>query len=144
MNRKSFIRRKCLSIENVGDDMDDGIREYKQAIREVLTDKFNYTNYSLDGYREDAVCLEEKDGKWQVYVGYRNHKDDLKTFSSIVTAGMEMIRILSGGTNIQEEICNVFLRKIYMLCDEDFTKVTPEEKEILERIDKKLADHKNK
>ena len=68
-------------------------------LQEFLSAEYSSTMYSLDGYREDAVCLQEKNGIWEVYVGYRNHKDDLKRFSSLVDAGNEMIRLLSGGMN---------------------------------------------
>ena len=84
----------------------------KKALQDTLSHEYSSTNYSLDGYREDAVCLQESDGKWMVYVGYRNQKDDLKVFSNIVEASLEMIRILTGGDASQNTISSKFLSKI--------------------------------
>ena len=38
----------------------------KKALQDTLSNEYSSTNYSLDGYREDAVCLQECDGKWLV------------------------------------------------------------------------------
>jgi len=84
----------------------------KKALQDTLSNEYSSTNYSLDGYREDAVCLQECDGKWLVYVGYRNQKDDMKEFPNIVEACLEMIRLLTGGDAAQNTISNAFFSKI--------------------------------
>lgn len=46
-------------------------------------DKFGVSKseYGLSGYGEDRLCIEIlKNGKYQVYYGYRGHKTDQKTF----------------------------------------------------------------
>ena len=83
-----------------------------KAIQETLSHEYSSASYSLDGYKEDAVCLQESDGKWIVYVGYRNQKDDLKEFPNIIEACLEMIKMLTGGDTTANTISSTFFSKI--------------------------------
>lgn len=37
-------------------------------------------SYSLDGYKEDALCVESEDGKWYIYEATRGRKGNLHSF----------------------------------------------------------------
>lgn len=85
----------------------------KEALDTTLSTEYTSAEYSFNGYKEDAVCLQEVDGNWLVYVGYRNKKDDLRSYSNIVEACLEMIRIITGGNS----------SKIKALSDSFFSKI---------------------
>ena len=51
--------------------------------------------YSLDGYAEEAYCLERSPEGWEVYSGERNNHYGSKTYTNILDASMELIRLLS-------------------------------------------------
>lgn len=53
------------------------------------------TYYSLYGYGEDTVCLQNTDRKWEVYIGQRHHKADLKSFHTLKDASKEVIKRLT-------------------------------------------------
>lgn len=44
------------------------------------------SSYGLKGYGEDRTCLEKVNGKWQVYYGYRGHKEDLCEYVDLIKA----------------------------------------------------------
>lgn len=85
----------------------------KEALNTTLSTEYASSDYSFNGYKEDAVCLQEDNDNWLVYVGYRNKKDDLKSYSNIVEACLEMIRIITGGNS----------SKIKSLSDSFFSKI---------------------
>ncbi len=85
----------------------------RDALNTTLSAEYPSSNYSFNGYKEDAVCLQQEDDKWLVYVGYRNKKDDLKAFSNIVEACLEMIRIITGGNSSKmKTLSDSFFSKI--------------------------------
>ena len=89
----------------------------KEALKMTLSAEYPSSNYSFDGYKEDAVCLQQDNDNWIVYVGYRNKMDDMKVYSNIVEACLEMIRIITGGNN----------NKIKVLSDSFFSKIIASE-----------------
>ncbi len=86
-----------------------------EALLATLSAEYTSSDYSFNGYKEDAVCLQQDNENWMVYVGYRNKKDDLKTFSNIVEACLEMIKVITGGnSNKIKRLNDSFLSKIVM------------------------------
>ena len=56
----------------------------------------NLTSHcSLNGYAEQAYCLEKSKDGWEVYSGERNNHFNSKTFTNILDASMELIHLLS-------------------------------------------------
>ena len=53
------------------------------------------SRFSLNGYAEQAFCLERSKNGWEVYTGERNNHYNSKTFTNILDASMELIRLLS-------------------------------------------------
>ncbi len=85
----------------------------REALRETIANEYPISNYSLNGYKEDAVCLQQDGDVWVVYVGYRNKKDGLKSYSNIVEACLEVIRSITGG-NMEKvnSLIDIFFSKI--------------------------------
>lgn len=84
-----------------------------EALKETLANEFPVSNYSLNGYKEDAVCLQREGENWIVYVGYRSKKDDLKSYTNIVEACLEVIRSITGGNaTIISSLSDSFFSKI--------------------------------
>ena len=51
--------------------------------------------YSLNGYADERVCLEKFGDGWDVYIGERGIKYDLKHYSSFNTACIRLIEELA-------------------------------------------------
>ena len=58
------------------------------ALREVLSQNVNPGFYSLNGYKEEAVCLQRSDDGWEVYLGERNNRYNLAKFDTVVEASV--------------------------------------------------------
>lgn len=68
--------------------------------------------YSLNGYSEDAVCIEYNDNIWMVYNGERGNKYNINKYKNIKEACDNLILRLSEGEEEQKQIQNVFENKL--------------------------------
>lgn len=66
--------------------------KYLVALRRALKSQDIPQNlYSLNGYAEDRVCLDNKNCKWTVYIGTRGQKADSVEFNMINEACLDII-----------------------------------------------------
>ncbi len=85
----------------------------KEALTETLLSEFPSSYFSFGSYKEDAVCLQYDNGHWIVYVGYRNNKDDLMSYSNIVEACIRVIHLITGeNSNLIKTLSDNFFSKI--------------------------------
>lgn len=61
------------------------------VLNSLLQDNFDADEYSLDGPKESAVCLEHMGTRWLVYDKEKNSHNDEKVFSNVVEACLEII-----------------------------------------------------
>ena len=90
----------------------DKVKNCEVALRELLLSEFPDTYFSVNGYQEDSVCMETVKDGWQVYIGNRNNKDQLSTFSNIMEASFDMIRKLCCNEDKANNLINTFLEAI--------------------------------
>lgn len=68
--------------------------------------------YSINGYSEDAVCIEYKENNWIVYSGERGKKYNTRYFKDIIQACNEVICRLSESEKDRCEMQQMFEQKI--------------------------------
>ncbi|MCR4656255.1 MAG: hypothetical protein K5770_08525 [Lachnospiraceae bacterium] len=73
-----------------------------EALKEVCTGRFNDDEYSLDGPKESAVCLEKVAGEWSVYEKEKNSRNDSYLYDNIVEACLDLLRRLSVAKDYKE------------------------------------------
>ena len=61
------------------------IEKLKEALKDIPSH-----HYSLEGYSENAVCLEKTDSSFEVYFAEKNQKWDIKEFDSEKDACTDM------------------------------------------------------
>ena len=64
------------------------------ALREVLSQNVNPGFYSLNGYKEEALCLQRSDDGWEVYLGERNNRYNLAKFDTVVEACLNLLYLV--------------------------------------------------
>ena len=62
-----------------------------QTISDVLSENVNPNYYSLNGYKEEAVCIEKGKDYWQVFSAERNNRFDVASFDTVVEACLCLI-----------------------------------------------------
>ena len=78
------------------------------ALSEICKSNFESDEYSLQGPKESAVCIEKiKDG-WSVYENERNSRNDSFLFDNVVEAALDFLRRLCAGINYNS-VKNSFL-----------------------------------
>lgn len=70
--------------------------------------------YSLNGYSEDAICIERSDGMWIVYNGEKGNKYNLKKYRATLEACIDMILRISESEEEQIRIQSMFMRNVLM------------------------------
>lgn len=68
--------------------------------------------YSLDGYAEDRVCLEKKDGKWLVYTGTRGRMCEKEAYNSVMDACNRMIEKITDDYEEEKDVKLSFSEEI--------------------------------
>lgn len=81
-----------------------------EGLDKILASEFPVNYYSLDGYSEEAVCLQKvDDSHWEVYVGIRNQHDDAIVYDDIIDACLGVIKKMVAGNLYEEQrLCNSF------------------------------------
>lgn len=72
----------------------------------------NAASYSLDGYREEAVCIEKEKNKWLVYDGERGQKHNLEQYKDFEVAGYRLINRISDSDKIEAVIMVDYMASI--------------------------------
>ena len=82
----------------------------KKALKDILTTEFSKTVFSLDGFDEDAVCLDKTNDYWEVYIGHRGQKDKRMVYDNIKDACLQVIRLLTPSNELLEtKLSNMFV-----------------------------------
>lgn len=83
-----------------------------QAVSDVLRENVNSHYYSLDGYKEEAVCIEKGENEWQVFSAERNNHFDEMRFDTLVEACLYLIHLVCPKREQGILLKNEFLNKI--------------------------------
>ena len=84
-----------------------------KILENVLNTEFLEGMYSLDGYDEDAVCLKKEGAIWEVYVGSRGQKKELKIYDNIISACLGVIQLLTPQNEaLRSKLDNLFANSI--------------------------------
>lgn len=85
----------------------------QRALEKALSEEFPKSNYSVNGYKEEAICLQkQRDSVWIVYVGIRNNKEECEKYDNVVEACLGMIRKICCGNDLTKDLSNSFLNMI--------------------------------
>ncbi len=68
------------------------------SLNKICCDHFDKDEFSLNGKKESAVCLDKVQGKWNVYESEKNSYNDLLLFDNIVEAALDFLRRLSAAS----------------------------------------------
>ncbi len=82
--------------------------KYLNHLENTLSLFFPQSVYSINVYREDAICIEKDGEKWCVYYGMKNTKDQPELFSDITRACERVIYRLSSSMDMYELIKDTF------------------------------------
>ena len=67
----------------------------KDVLKDICSEHFKEDEYSLDGPKECAVCLEKVSNEWSVYEKEKNSRNDSYLYDNIVEACLDLLRRLS-------------------------------------------------
>ncbi len=60
--------------------------------------------YNLDGYSEEAVCIEQNDNYWMVYNGERGNKYNVRKYKNVQDACLDLILRISESEEEERKI----------------------------------------
>lgn len=84
----------------------------KETLSEVL-ELNNLSNlYSLDGYAEEAVCMEKEEKEYAVYNGERGNKYNLNRYPEIINAFCDIISRLAESDEEEGKIRHEFIEML--------------------------------
>lgn len=88
------------------------------ALRSVLKkENISEYRYSIGGYSEEAVCIEQDGPLWIVYDGERGRKCNLSSFNRLVDGCAEILRRIFVNEDKYNEELNNFYIKAGFVCD---------------------------
>ena len=76
--------------------------------------EFDSSEYSLNGEKDSAVCIEKMDTDWGVYECERAAKYDIHIYSNIVEACLDVIKRLAYSDDLRR-LTNIFLDAIMQI-----------------------------
>ncbi len=86
----------------------------KEVLKEVLDNEgIPLQYYSLEGYAEEAVCMEKSDDSYIVYIGEKGNKDDVSNHSNISKALLKLISEVTESYAQEEKVIETFIDKLY-------------------------------
>lgn len=97
----------------------------------ITLDKFEIPSiyYSLAGYREDAVCIEQiSNDVWSVYEAERGNKHNLATYNQLVEACSELIARISESDEEEKQMHISFTTHLNVIYAESLMAVANEER----------------
>lgn len=86
----------------------------KEVLKEVFDDEgIPRQYYSLEGYAEEAVCMEKNNDNYIVYIGEKGQKDDISNYSNISKALLRLISEVTESYAQEEKVVEAFINKLY-------------------------------
>ncbi len=85
-----------------------------KAADDILHQDFSRDEYCLNGASECAICLDNKDGQWEVFLYERNVREHETHHSNIVEALFDMFERLAGkadADSLKEHFLNAVIGK---------------------------------
>ena len=79
-------------------------KKYLEALDDVLSKRYDKSEYSFYGYKECAVCILYRDGKWFVFNGEKGNHYNEDIYDTILEACIGVIRKM---TNIIDDIASI-------------------------------------
>ena len=91
---------------------------YDTRAKEVLKKIFENEGiprqyYSLEGYAEEAVCMEKSDDSYIVYIGEKGKKHDVNDYLNISEALLNVISDVTESYAQEEKVMEAFIDKLY-------------------------------
>lgn len=81
------------------------------ALEALFAMKYHSSEYCINGTKDSAVCIVNRDGVWMVFEKERLKEYDIKSFDTVVEACLDMIgRMVLDGTSTQ--VKNQFINAI--------------------------------
>lgn len=112
---KEIIRR----IAKNNEDFEILMQEfYDTRAKEVLKEVFDNEGipgryYSLEGYTEEAVCMEKSNKNYIVYTGERGKKHGVSKHQNISKALLNVISEVTESYEQEERVVEAFINKLY-------------------------------
>lgn len=89
---------------------------FDEIMKEALTEVFELNDiphfYSLEGYAEEAVCMEKDGKKYIVYDGERGNKYNIKKYRRIGIAFRDIISRVTESDEQEEKVTKDFTNKL--------------------------------
>lgn len=73
-----------------------------KVIRELFEKMYSEDEYSLNGPKDSAVCIEKVNTGWVVYECEKSSRRDLKEYNNVVEACLDMIKRMAYDEQIQK------------------------------------------
>ena len=86
--------------------------KYLEALSYTLHSTVDLNHYNLNGYKEEAICLEKEKENWIVYLAMRNQKIDTERVDSVLEACISLIHRVCAEKEAKAELIHSFLRKL--------------------------------
>ena len=97
-------------------------KNYIDTLESVLQKRYYKDEYSLHGYQEDALCLEERiDHTWEIFSGERNLHHFVVLYDSLLLACLVFIRKMGRTDTDIYEMQNEFLNALMDDVDNDIS-----------------------
>ena len=88
----------------------------KEVLKEVLDNEgIPRQYYSLEGYSEEAICMEKNNKNYIVYNGERGNKYDVSKYSNISKALLKLISEVTETYAQEEKVVEAFINKLYKM-----------------------------
>lgn len=83
-----------------------------RELETILEQNVPRANFSLDGYKESAVCMSKTETGWEVYVAEKNEHFASKPFDNVLEAALNMIeRLFVDGREFKNLLLDAILVK---------------------------------
>lgn len=118
-NELEACREIILRIAQNNEDFEILKQEFydaraKEVLKEVFDDEgIPRQYYSLEGYAEEAVCMEKNNDNYIVYIGEKGQKDDISNYSNISKALLRLISEVTESYEQEERVVEAFINELY-------------------------------
>ena len=91
---------------------DSNAKKKQLLIKALKKGHIDEACYSLDGYKEEAVCIEKQKNVWLVYDGERGQQHNLEQYRDFEVAGYRLISRLSDSSETETLIMVDYLTNV--------------------------------
>ena len=98
-----------------------------KALQQICEANFPQDEYSLNGAKECAVCLEKTINGWTVYEKEKNSRNDTYLYDNVIDASMDLLKRLSTASKYSE-LKNIYYNAIISKTLEPIRRVKKQKK----------------